>query len=149
MKIKILALFIFFPFLIFAQAPAIKRIDPTFWWVGMKNQNLQLLVYGPKAGTLIYSINYPGVKIIKTHQVENPNYAFLDLTIAPTTKPGSLKITGKAGKRTLNIRYELKARNKEIKGQGIKPADFIYLIMPDRFANGNEKNDKFAEMLDN
>jgi len=131
------------------QAPAITRIDPTNWWVGMKNPNLQLLVYGPQAGTLTYSLNYPGVRLVRTQKAENPNYAFLDLTIAPTAKPGSFQITGRgANGQTLTRSYELKARDKVAKGQGVNTADFIYLIMPDRFANGDPSNDAFPDMLD-
>ena len=133
---------------IFSQSVQIQRVNPTNWWVGMKNPNLQLLVYGPKAGTLTYSINYPGVKLVKAYTVENPNYAFLDLTIAPTTKPGTLQIVGKTGNQTLSQPFTLEARNESPKGQGVSSADFIYLAMPDRFANGDPTNDKFADMAD-
>jgi glycosidase len=132
----------------FSQQAQIQRVNPTHWWVGMKNPNLQLLVYGPNAGTLTYTVNYAGVKLVKTHTVENPNYAFLDLTLSPATKPGTLQLVGKKGSQTLRQSFELKARDKAPKGQGVTSADFIYLIMPDRFANGDEKNDKFADMAD-
>lgn len=130
------------------EAPSIRRIDPANWWVGMKNPNVQLLVYGPNAGTLSYSINYPGVKLVKVSKVENPNYAFLDLTISPSAKPGIFKVTGRSGTQTITRPYELRARNKEPKGTGVTSADFIYLLMPDRFANGDTSNDKFASMAD-
>src|SRR4028119_263875 len=81
-----LAIILFCCRIVTAQTPQIQRVDPTNWWVGMKNPNLQLLVYGPNAGSLTYSINYPGVRLVKSHTVENKNYAFLDLTIAPSTK---------------------------------------------------------------
>jgi glycosidase len=136
------------PVLVSAQTPQITRVDPTHWWVGMKNPNLQLLVYGPNAGTLTYSLSYPGVRLVKAHTVENPNYAFLDLQLSPTAKPGTLKLIGKAGGQTLTRTYELKARDREPKGQGVTTADFIYLLMPDRFANGDESNDKFADLAD-
>ncbi|MCY7352341.1 MAG: glycoside hydrolase family 13 protein [Cytophagaceae bacterium] len=133
---------------LFGQTPQIQRIDPTNWWIGMKNPALQLLVYGQNAGTLSYSLNYPGVKLVKTHKADNPNYAFLDLTIAPNTKPGKLEILGKANGQTISRQYELLPRTKNPKGQGLTSADFIYLIMPDRFANGDESNDKFADLRD-
>ncbi|GAB3758708.1 glycoside hydrolase family 13 protein [Spirosoma pomorum] len=114
----------------------------------MKWKTLQLMVYGPEAGKLTYSVAYPGVKLMKTHTVENSNYAFLDLTIAPTAKPGTLKLVGKRGSQTLTQPFELKARDNAPKGQGVSDADFIYLAMPDRFANGDESNDKFADMAD-
>lgn len=132
----------------FAQTPSIQRVDPTNWWTGMKDPHVQLMVYGPKAGTLAYTISYPGVTLIKTSKADNPNYAFLDVSIAASAKPGLFKITGKAGNQTVSHSYELKARTGETKGRGVSAADFIYLIMPDRFANGDPANDKFASMAD-
>lgn len=132
----------------FAQQAKIQRVNPTNWWVGMKNPNVQLLVYGPNAGTLSYTLNYAGVKLAKVHTVENPNYAFLDLTIASSAKPGTLQLVGKRGSQTLTQPFELKARDSAPKGQGVTSADFIYLAMPDRFANGDPANDKFADMAD-
>ncbi len=140
--------FLFFRENCFAQTPQIQRIDPTHWWVGMKNPALQLLVHGPQAGTLTYSLKYPGVKLVKIHRAENPNFAYLDLVISPQAKAGSLTITGKARGQTLTRRYELKARDRAPKGQGVSAADFIYLLMPDRFANGDESNDKFPDLAD-
>ncbi|TYZ14486.1 alpha-amylase [Hymenobacter lutimineralis] len=131
-----------------AQAPAITRVNPTNWFVGMKNPNVQLLVYGPNAGTLTYTITYPGVKLTKASTVENPNYAFLDLTIAATAKPGKVSIVGKKGAQTVTRTWELLPRNPAAKGQGVTQADFIYLAMPDRFANGDPSNDKVASMAD-
>lgn len=131
-----------------AQTPAIQRVNPTNWWVGMKEPKLQLLIHGPNAGTLMYSIDYPGVKLVKTNTVENPNYAFLDLTIASSAKPGTVQIVGKKGPQTVTQAWELKARDNSPKGQGVTQADFIYLAMPDRFANGDPSNDKFADMRD-
>ena len=128
--------------------PAIRRIDPTNWWVGMKDPHLQLLVYGPNAGQLSYTISYPGVSLTRTTKAENPNYVFLDLTIAATAKPGLFKVTGTQGSTTVSHEYELKKRTPEAKGTGVSAADLIYLIVPDRFANGDPANDKFPGMLD-
>ncbi|WP_461105731.1 glycoside hydrolase family 13 protein [Spirosoma koreense] len=131
-----------------AQPVQIQRVNPTNWWVGMKNPKLQLMVYGPRAGTLAYTLRYPGVQLLKTHTVENPNFAFLDLVISPAAKPGTLQLVGKRGSQTLTQPFELKARDNAPKGQGVTSADFIYLAMPDRFANGDPSNDKFADMAD-
>lgn len=135
----------------FAQdnTPSKNRINPTSWWVGMKNPNLQLLIYGPNAGKLTYTINYPGVKLVKVNKVENANYAFLDLVISNAARAGSFKIIGRSGGKTVVHNYELRARTKEPKGMGVSSADLVYLIMPDRFANGDTGNDKFADMADN
>jgi glycosidase len=143
-----LLLLVLLPLLAQAQTAAIQRLNPTNWWVGMKNTNVQLLVYGPQAGTLAYSIAYPGVTLRKTNTVENPNYAFLDLTIAATAKAGAVRIVGKKGNITLTETWNLLARNTAPKAQGVTQADFIYLAMPDRFANADPSNDKFADMAD-
>ena len=129
-------------------AASIDRVNPTNWWVGMKNPSVQVLVHGPGAGTLAYSVSYPGVKLVKTNTVENPNYAFLDLMIAPTAKPGRIQIIGKKGSQTVTQTWEIRARDKAPKAQGVTAADFIYLAMPDRFANGDPSNDKFADLRD-
>ena len=136
------------PILAAAQAVSIDRVNPTNWWVGMKSPNVQLLVHGPGAGTLAYTVSYPGVKLLKTSTVDNPNYAFLDLSIAPTAKPGRVPLVGKKGSQTVTQSWEIKARDNASKAQGVTTADFIYLAMPDRFANGDPTNDKFPDLRD-
>jgi glycosidase len=131
-----------------AQTASIDRVNPTNWWVGMKNPSVQVLIHGPGAGTLAYSISYPGVKLVKSSTVDNPNYAFLDLTITPTAKPGRVQIIGKKGSQTVTQTWEIRARDNAPKAQGVTAADFIYLAMPDRFANGDPTNDKFADLRD-
>lgn len=134
-----------------AQNPTVKRVDPTNWWVGMKNPALQLLIYGTNLKGSSVSIRYPGVAVRKVHTVENPNYLFVDLNIAPNTKAGtfSIELSKKQGTQVVKTThaYTLKVRNQ--RPQEINGKDFIYLIMPDRFANGDPSNDKFADMADN
>ncbi len=144
----LLPLLALLPYLSSAQTTAIDRVNPTNWWVGMKNPSVQVLVHGPGAGTLAYSIGYPGVTLLKTNTVENPNYAFLDLVISPMAKPGRVQITGKKGSQTVTRTWEIRARDQAPKGQGVTDADFVYLAMPDRFANGDPGNDKFADLRD-
>ncbi len=142
-----------------AQAPTIQRIDPTNWWVGMKNPDLQILIYGVNLKGSRVNIKYPGVTIKQVYEVENPNYLFVDLHIAPDTKAGMFNIElskplgAKNTKKeiisetSLVMRsYELKARNQ--RPQEINAKDFIYLLLPDRFSNGDPTNDKFADMAD-
>ena len=148
MKKSCFLLLLLLPLLASAQAVSIDRVNPTNWWVGMKNPNVQLLVHGPGAGTLAYTVNYPGVKLVKTSTVENPNYAFLDLVVAGTAKPGRVQLVGKKGGQTVSRTWELRARDTAPKAQGVTAADFIYLAVPDRFANGDPGNDKFADLRD-
>lgn len=120
----------------------IKRIDPAFWWVGMQNPNLQLLVYGTEIGASNVTLNYSGVSLVKVNKVENPNYLFLDLKIDANTKPGILEIVFNNKSKKLVYKYELKQKSTATNRiQGVTDADFIYLIMPDRFSNGDPKND--------
>jgi neopullulanase len=126
-----------------AQMPALERIEPANWWVGMKNTKLQLIVHGNQIAARNVTINYPGVTLLKTNKVENANYLFLDLEISATTQPGIFPIRfEKKGAKAIVSNYELKARNvKQVKAQGVNTKDLVYLIMPDRFANGDNTND--------
>src|SRR6476661_4426280 len=128
---------------VFAQMPKLERIEPAFWWVGMKNPKLQLIVHGERIAEKQVSLSYPGVKLLKVNKVENPNYLFLDLEIASAAKPGKFTIAFKSDKEpALTYAYELKSRDRSPNlHQGVTNKDFIYLIMPDRFANGDKSND--------
>lgn len=122
--------------------PKIDRIEPPYWWTGMKQDTLQLMVYGPKIADSSVSLQYPGVTLAETVHLENPDYLLLYLDIADTAKPGDIKITfsGQKGKSTVN--YQLKQRDR--KGEdyvGFDASDVLYLIMPDRFAKGDTTDD--------
>ncbi len=124
----------------------------------MKNPELQLLVYGKNLKGSEVKINYPGVTVRQVYEVENANYLFVDVYIAPETKAGTFElelsksISVQRGKKSVTEtlktthRYELKTRDK--RPQIIDSRDFIYLILPDRFSNGDPSNDKFADMAD-
>ena len=131
---------------VIAQNPDIQHLHPTNWWIGMKNPNVQLLVHGKNISTAKVSLAYPGVQIKKAQKLENPNYLLIDLVIAKTTKPGVVKLVFSNGKFKNTQQFPLAARKH--KPNNITTADFIYLLMPDRFANGDESNDKFSDMLD-
>lgn len=131
----------------FAQLADLERVEPMNWWVGFKDQSLQLLVRGNQIADRVVSLNYPGVKLVSVQKVENPNYLFVNLLISSTTKSGTFPINFiKKGEKTLSYQYELKSRVK--KKRGVTNQDFIYLIMPDRFANGDVNNDQIAGMRD-
>ena len=122
-------------------------VYPTHWWVGMKNPNLQLMVHGEQElakGKI--TVSHPGLLVKAVHQPENKHYLFVDLQISSTVRPG--KYTLKLSDGTL-FTYELKARktDKNIH-QGVSSNDLIYLIMPDRFANGDNTNDAYADLRD-
>ena len=122
----------------------IERVEPAFWWVGMKNPQLQLLIHGTEICNRKVEIGYPGVKILKTNRACSPNYLFVTLEIdSKIAKAGKFDILLKQPeKKDINVLYELKERQKNSAGrQGFNSSDVIYLLMPDRFANGNPEND--------
>jgi len=126
---------------LFAQK--LERVEPMFWFVGMHNPKLQLLVHGENISKATVALIYPGVKLVKVNKVENPNYLFVDLEISSSAKAGTFPINFLLnGKKTLNYTYQLKNRDKSAgRIQGVTQKDFIYLLMPDRFSNGDKSND--------
>ena len=129
------------------------EVYPTHWWAGMKNPKLQVMIHSQNIATGIgaISINYPGVTVEKVNKAENKNYLFADLNISPQAKPGPFTITIKTNTKPVVINYELKKRregNGTKFARGVSSADFIYLLMPDRFSNGDESNDRIAGMKD-
>lgn len=123
----------------------VERIEPPNWWIGFKNTELQLLVKHDRISEAIPEISYSGVTIQKVNKGESPNYLFIDLNISETTKAGKFDIIFKFtnGKKIIQS-YELKSREKKSTDYaGFDSSDVIYLITPDRFANGDPSNDKF------
>lgn len=126
-----------------AQIPALERVEPMFWWTGMANPNLQLIVHGNNIASREVQLSYPGVKLVAVHKVENSNYLFIDLKLFSAVVPGTFPIKFvKKGEKDLTYSYTLKARSHDAnRAQGVTNKDLIYLLMPDRFANGDTKND--------
>ncbi len=128
----------------------IKRIEPSNWWVGMKDPHLQIMVYGDSISKYDLSIDKKGVSIQNIHKVENPNYLFIDLLITEDTKAGRFQIQLKQlGKVIESFDYNLLVRDiNSANRKGFSSEDAMYLIMPDRFANGNPSNDSIPELLE-
>lgn len=133
------------------------NVYPTHWWVGMKNQNLQLLIHRDRvANENITMLPYPGVKMIKQTKFDSPNYLAIDLVIGSVAKPGKIifRIDNLQSPEAVSYKtfaYELKARSKEngkTRVKGVTSEDLVYLIMPDRFSNGDPTNDRVPGMLD-
>ena len=128
----------------------IQNMDPPFWWVGMPVDTVQIMVYGNRVAQLAPVVDYPGVNLARVVHGDGPNYVFLYLHINPETEPGTLAIQWRDamnlnGRTVGRTPFELKTR-EERAIQGYTPADAIYLITPDRFANGNLTNDEIAGM---
>ena len=128
-------------YLINASGVDITHVDPPFWWTDMKNTELQIMVYGKNISDSNVSINYPGVKVKEIVSVESPNYLFIYLNITESAEPGIMNIEFTEGKKKTIQPYELKPRNPKPGALGFNTADVLYLITPDRFANGDPSND--------
>lgn len=124
-----------------ARAIEIKKVAPSFWWAGMKNPELQILLYGENLALSDVSVSGEGIYLKETVRQDNPNYLLLYLDLSEA-KAQTFQILLKNGKKKLQIPYELKSRVR--RGEDVKgftSEDVLYLIMPDRFANGNPEND--------
>ena len=118
------------------------KIEPAFWWSGMKNPELQLMVYGKDIAGYLPSVKYPGVQLKSSVALESPNYLLIYLDVEKA-KPGRFDITFTKDKKSFNYSYELKARKPNAdRIKGFDSSDVLYLIMPDRFANGDPSNDQ-------
>jgi glycosidase len=152
MKQLILSITITFVLLLSATCQTndiIERIDPPNWWAGMKTSELQLLIKGENIGNFTPEITYDGVTLGNFARPDNADYLILNLTLDFGVKPGEMPIRFSKGETEFTIMYELKARTETAnRQQGLGPEDVIYLIMPDRFANGNTKNDNIEGYLD-
>ena len=126
----------------------IERVEPLNWWVGLKNKELQLLVYHPNISEATPKIEYSGVTVQKVHKAESPNYLFIDLVMDETTTPGKFNIVFEFEDGTdVTQTYELKPREKAPEDfKGFDSSDAIFLITPDRFANADPKNDSMDSM---
>lgn len=144
MKLYSILFFLFFTvfFVHSGNNPWISRIEPTNWWTGMQKTELQLMLYGPKISEATVTINYNGVVLKRKVLTDNADYAFLYLEISENAKPGFMNIVLARGKKKQTISYELKARREgSALRRSFSEADAVYLLMPDRFVNGNTAND--------
>ncbi|AZI31661.1 glycoside hydrolase family 13 protein [Kaistella carnis] len=138
MKKHFTFLFLLFLAISFAQ---IQKVEPAFWWHGMKRPNLQILVYGKDISKYQVELS-DNIKVKDLTKTENPNYVFITINTDEVQKP-SFKINFKNGKKTVDsYTYELKDRKPgSADRNSFSSKDVMYLIMPDRFANGDPSND--------
>lgn len=125
----------------------VQRIEPPFWWSGMKHTSVELMLYGENIAETEPKID--GIEILEVKKTENPNYLFVTLD-TEDVEPQEFKIVfEKNGKRKFTKTYELKARRPEsAQRKGFDSSDMIYLLMPDRFANGDPSNDSHKSVVE-
>lgn len=120
------------------KAPMVTNVEPPYWWVGMANDTLQLMITGPGIGGASASVDYPGVSLAESVTLESPNYKLLYFTIADDTKPGKMPLKLDLNGRKTTIDYELRRRDRKPEDyEGFSASDVLYLLMPDRFAQGD------------
>ena len=123
-------------------AVKVDRIDPTFWYAGMKNPTVQLMLYGKNIKEAEVTTDYPGATIERIVQLDSPNYLLVYLNLSGA-QPGemTLKVDGK------KVKYQLKQRDKAgAERHGFTNEDVLYMLMPDRFASGSSDNDQIKGM---
>lgn len=134
---------------LFAQDNELIKIEPPHWYASMPTTTLQLMLHGEALGDYRASIEHEGVTITKQVVGDSKNYLFVYLEISPDVAPGTLNLKLSGGEAYRGFTYELKARHMgDNKNQGFDSSDVIYLLMPDRFANGDPSNDTIEGMLE-
>ena len=147
MKLKTLALSLLATFAANA-AVNIDRVEPTNWYAGMKNPSLQLMVYGKGIKQANVSTDYAGVKVDSVVRLDSPDYLLVYLNLQGA-QPGTMKLNFEQGGKKKQVNYEIKRRDMPGEArQGFTNADVLYMLMPDRFADGNVKNNVVKGMLD-
>ena len=136
-----------FTVLLSAEA-SIQRIEPSCWWVGMKEPVFQILLKGNAIASLDIEIDSPAVELRRIERVDSANYLFLYLEVSAEAEPGDINIKLKDGSAVVEeLHYPLLDRVPgSAERQGFNNSDVIYLITPDRFANGSLENDTFTSM---
>ena len=132
-----------------AQQRAFSHVDPPHWFEEMKDPTLEILIHGKDIGRNTFSLkdNHAGVRLDSVQKMPGINYVILHLNIAATTPAGDFLIQSKGKAGSINYTYQLKQRKPH--SRGLDQSDVVYLITPDRFANGDPANDAVKSMRQN
>jgi len=131
----------------FAQVIEISKIEPPNWWEGMKNDKIELMIYGK--GLSHATVNSNNLKITNIENVNNASYLFVELDLSET-KAGNYEILFTNNEQSVKTIFPIYERNiSNDLYKGFNQEDAIYLIMPDRFANGDLTNDFVDGYVDN
>ncbi|HQD09617.1 MAG TPA: cyclomaltodextrinase N-terminal domain-containing protein, partial [Flavihumibacter sp.] len=126
---------------------------PSNWWVGMKNDRLQIMLHAPNIGKASVKMQaYTGITLTGSRKVDSENYLFLDLHIGLAARPGRVRFTithPGGGVELLDYTLQPRRAGKGTRyAQGVTSKDLMYLLIPDRFSNGDVSNDKIPGLLD-
>jgi len=125
----------------------IERIEPPSWFTGMKEPVVQLMIYGKGLGSFDVTVDYPGVEVTTLVKTDNPNYVFVNLNISSNAKAGTVTLVFTSGKKIFTHEYPL-YEHPSCRARGINSSDVLYLLMPDRFVNGDPANDSVEGMTE-
>ncbi len=126
---------------------AVDRVDPPHWWVGMRDSSLQLQIHGKEIRGAVPEINYPGVSIDSVVRLDGTDsWQHIYLSISPEAKAGTMEIVWRAGKQTVKRKYELRERSAMRGAKGFDASDVLYMVMPDRFSDGDTTNNLVKSM---
>lgn len=134
----------------YPQSFTIEKIEPPNWWVGMKYDTVQIMVYGKNLSDVEIYPQHGSIKVINVQPAESPNYLFIDLFISPETKSDyNFQIGFSKGKQDTVISYPILVRENPLnKFKGFDQSDVMYLIMVDRFSDGNSANNNIGDSLE-
>lgn len=132
-----------------AEGLRVDKIEPPHWWIGMKHNRIQLMVYGEQLSELQFEFDDARIVVEAVHPVANDDYAFVDIVVPAELPPGEYRYKAWSGQQEVVGTYALVKRDRSGgRHQGFSAKDTIYLITPDRFANGDTGNDRIAGILD-
>lgn len=132
-----------------AQLLRVDRVEPPNWWTGMRWNTLQLMLYGDGLEGVSAESADPSVRVKGTHPGASSKHAFVQLEITPKARPGTVTLRLRRGSEHLELHYPLEARADTTgRHRGFGPGDVIYLVTPDRFANGDPGNDSVEGYLE-
>ncbi len=137
--LKKITLFLFFMSL--TLNAQIDKVEPPFWYAGMQNPELQILFYGKDISQYQVTVSN-GIKITNVKRTENSNYIFVTIDTKKVAASDFVFTFKSNNKETLTHKYSLKKRRENsAQRKSFDSSDMMYLLMPDRFANGNRNND--------
>ncbi len=142
--IKIFFFLLITSFSTFAQ---IDKVEPPFWWSDMNLSDVQIMFYGKNIAQNEVSVSN-GIIIKGIQKTENPNYVFVTVD-TKNVSAQNIVFTFKNGKKSFTKNYELKQRKENSRfRESYNSSDVMYLLMPDRFANGNPNNDSHPSVTE-
>lgn len=144
MKLVLNSLFLLFSMAVFGQ---VDRVEPPFWWAGMQHSEVQVLCYGKDINE--FDVSVKGLNITDIQKTTNPNYLFVTVDTKNVSE-GTYDLNfQKKGKTKFTYSFELKTRRIASEArQGFDASDAMYLLMPDRFANGDPTNDSTVNTVE-